>query len=244
MGRQFHQVTPIRQMSEHQMMVCVQEPCWGAELVPSDLLNPCEGNYFASVSIRVCHCVASPNQHHKPLCPHHSSPLLAAGHHRCHVSLYWSQMNLQVSERNVWDDSRDKMAKLAGAEAKGKAKIDMVTDYKMGNYSKWEQSPKTLPRTPGTPSPGHSPTHSLLQKLGPSWICSLCWFHASEKNWSCWLIKDKNRWWRSEMWYTLLMSRPCWSSKAMKISDQVALTLAVPSTQRHSIHTLCTLLRS
>ena len=34
----------------------------------------------------------------------------------------------------------------------------MGTNLQTGSYSKWEWSPETLPRTPGTPLPGHSLT--------------------------------------------------------------------------------------
>ena len=34
---------------------------------------------------------------------------------------------------------------------------------------------------------------SAGEQLGPPWICILCWFHASAKNWSCWLLEDKNK---------------------------------------------------
>ena len=98
---QFQQVPPICQMSEHQMMECAQEPHWGSEVIlsdPSKRLSPHKGNYFPSVSIRVCHHVAPPNQHHKLPGPCHSLPLLAAGHHRCCVPSYQSKINLQVSD--------------------------------------------------------------------------------------------------------------------------------------------------
>ena len=58
------------------------------------------------------------------------------------------------------------MPKRAGAEVKAEADQAWELIYKCRSYSKREQSPETLARTPGTPLFGHSLTQSsLLQWL-------------------------------------------------------------------------------
>ena len=54
------------------------------------------------------------------------------------------------------------MPKVMRAEAMDKAEMAWWLIYNCGNYSKREQSPKTLPKTPGTHLPGLSLTHSSL----------------------------------------------------------------------------------
>ena len=52
---------------------------------------------------------------------------------------------------NAWGDLRDKMPKIARAEAKAWAKKACELIYKRRATLKGKQSPKTPPRTPGTP---------------------------------------------------------------------------------------------
>ena len=53
---------------------------------------------------------------------------------------------------NAWGNLRDEMPKIARAEAMARAEIVCELIYKRRNYSKRETSPKTVARTPGTPS--------------------------------------------------------------------------------------------
>ena len=61
---------------------------------------------------------------------------------------------------NVSGVLQGEMPKLAGAEAMAKEEMAWWLVYKSGSYSKWEQSPKTLPRTPGSLMALHSLPHS------------------------------------------------------------------------------------
>ena len=66
---------------------------------------------------------------------------------------------------NVSRVLRGEMPELTGAEEMAKAELAWELIYKLGNYSKWEWSPETLPRTPGTHLPGHSLTQSSLYNV-------------------------------------------------------------------------------
>ena len=66
---------------------------------------------------------------------------------------------------NVSRVLKGEMPRIARAEDKSESKQGWGLIYKKRNYSKWETSPKTMARTPGTPLPGYSLTHfSLLQR--------------------------------------------------------------------------------
>ena len=64
------------------------------------------------------------------------------------------------------------MPKLAGAEEMAKAKKAWELIYKDGTTLNGNHPPKTMVRTPGTPLPGHSLTHSSLLQC-----------HSGEDNW-------------------------------------------------------------
>ena len=98
----------------------------------------------------------------------------------------WNQKHIG----NVSGVLRGRMPKLPGAEDKAKAKLAWELIYKRRATLKGKQSPKTLPRTPGTPLPPNSLTHfSLLQCIKAPHPCqqlqcnvgSTLWWHSGRE---------------------------------------------------------------
>ena len=68
---------------------------------------------------------------------------------------------------NVSRVLKGEMPRIARAEDKSESKQGWELIYKKRNYSKWETSPKTVARTPGTPLPIHYLTHFSLLHVPP-----------------------------------------------------------------------------
>ena len=86
------------------------------------------------------------------------------------------------TDGNISGVLRGEMPRIARAEDKSESKQGWVLIYKKRNYSKWETSPKTVARTPGTPLPGHSLTQSsLLHREAMNSDDSDKWLAASQE---------------------------------------------------------------
>ena len=72
------------------------------------------------------------------------------------------------------------MPELAEAEEKAKAEQAWELIYKDGTTLKGNHTPKTMARTPGTPLPGYSLTHSSLLHLPPPQVRP-SWSHPLSK---------------------------------------------------------------
>ena len=82
------------------------------------------------------------------------------------MSLCIVESGLSSPEGTTWGNLRDKMPGMARAETKVKAKIVCELIYKRRATLKGKLSPQNWARTPGTPLPGLSLTHSsLLHRL-------------------------------------------------------------------------------